>query len=129
MYPAKTVRRINTVKQLMVDGYTIEEIQGQFLLYTDLVEGVAEHLAELWTRLDADTQRLEPQARRELDKELADARRDGDRLVERLGELARRSPRRAPTASVSPAPRGAPRTCSRRGTRADTTMSDDNERR
>ena len=54
VYPAKTIRRINSVKQLMADGYTIEEIQGQFLLYTDLVEGVAENLAELWTRLAAD---------------------------------------------------------------------------
>src|SRR4029077_4261491 len=54
VYPAKTVRRINTVKRLMADGFTIEEIQGQFLLYTDLVEGVAEHFAELGTRLAAD---------------------------------------------------------------------------
>ncbi len=28
VYPAKTIRRINSVKQLMADGYTIEEIQG-----------------------------------------------------------------------------------------------------
>jgi DNA-binding transcriptional MerR regulator len=90
VYPSKTVRRINAVKQLMVDGYTIEEIQGQFLLYTDLVEGVAEHLAELWSRLTGDASRLDPALRRELEQKLADARRDGDRLVERLGELTRR---------------------------------------
>lgn len=90
VYPSKTVRRINAVKQLMVDGYTIEEIQGQFLLYTDLVEGVAEHLAELWSRLAGDAARLDPALRRELEQKLADARRDGDRLVERLGELTRR---------------------------------------
>jgi DNA-binding transcriptional MerR regulator len=90
VYPSKTVRRINAVKQLMVDGYTIEQIQGQFLLYTDLVEGVAEHLTELWTRLAADLAKLEPQIRRELEKPLAETRRDGDRLVERLGELTRR---------------------------------------
>lgn len=90
VYPSKTVRRINAVKQLMVDGYTIEEIQGQFLLYTDLVEGVAEHLAELWSRLSADAGKLEPQLRRELEAQLAEVRRDGDRLVERLGELTRR---------------------------------------
>lgn len=90
VYPSKTVRRINAVKQLMVDGYTIEEIQGQFLLYTDLVEGVAEHLAELWSRLSADVPKLDPAIRRELEPRLADARRDGDRLVERLGELTRR---------------------------------------
>jgi len=51
----------------MVDGYTIEEIQGQFLLYTDLVEGVAEHLAELWSRLAVDAGKLDPQVRRELE--------------------------------------------------------------
>lgn len=90
VYPSKTVRRINAVKSLMADGYTIEEIQGEFLLYTDLVEGVAEHLTELWTRLVGDVAQLEPKAKRELEKELADARRDGDRLVERLGDITRR---------------------------------------
>ena len=90
VYPAKTIRRINAVKQLMADGYTIEEIQGQFLLYTDLVEGVAEHLTELWSRLAADMAKLEPAQRKGLERDLADARRDGDRLVERLGELTRR---------------------------------------
>jgi DNA-binding transcriptional MerR regulator len=90
VYPAKTIRRINAVKQWMRDGYTIEEIQGQFLLYTDLVEGVAEHLTELWHRLDLDSERLEGATRRELHKELAEARRDGDDLVVRLNDLARR---------------------------------------
>ncbi|MBA3457767.1 MAG: MerR family transcriptional regulator [Deltaproteobacteria bacterium] len=90
VYPAKTVRRINTVKSLMADGYTIEEIQGEFLHYTDLVEGVAEHLAELWTRISTDAVRLDPKAKRELDRELADAHRDGDRLVARLGDITRR---------------------------------------
>jgi DNA-binding transcriptional MerR regulator len=90
VYPAKTIRRINAVKQLMADGYTIEEIQGQFLLYTDLAEGVAEHLTELWSRLAADVAKLEPAQRKGLERDLADARRDGDRLVERLGDLTRR---------------------------------------
>ena len=90
VYPGKTVRRINAVKQLMVDGYTIEEIQGQFLHYTDLIEGVAENIAELWLRFERDHERLDVHARRELHKEMADAHRDGDRFVVRLNELARR---------------------------------------
>jgi DNA-binding transcriptional MerR regulator len=94
VYPAKTVRRINTVKQLMADGHTIEEIQGQFLLYTDLVEGVAEHLDELRSRLAADLERLaptlEPNTRKQLERDLSEVRRDGDRLVERLGEVTRK---------------------------------------
>ena len=90
VYPAKTIRRINTVKQLMADGHTIEEIQGQFLLYTDLAEGVAEHLTELMGRLAADIAKSDPTTRKQLERELADARRDGDRLVERLGDLTRK---------------------------------------
>lgn len=91
VYPSKTVRRINDVKALMADGYTIEEIQGQFLLYTDLVEGVAENLAELWTRVAADVGELEPKPKKELERDLAELRRDGDRLVERLADLTRRA--------------------------------------
>ena len=88
VYPAKTVRRINTVKELMADGYTIEEIQGQFLLYTDLVEGVAENLTELCTRLAADI--ADNEHKKELEREIADTRRDGDKVVARLDTLARR---------------------------------------
>jgi DNA-binding transcriptional MerR regulator len=90
MYPAKTIRRINTVKQLMADGHTIEEIQGQVLVYTDLAEGVAEHLSELSSRLAADIAKLDAPIRKPLERDLADARRDGDRLIERLGELTRK---------------------------------------
>lgn len=91
VYPPKTVRRINAVKQWMAEGHTIEEIQGQFLLYTDLVEGVAEGLATLWTRIGADLDRLPERDRRELVKDLADARRDGDRVLDRLEHLTRRA--------------------------------------
>ena len=82
LYPVKTVRRINTVKQLMLDGYTIEQIQGQLLLYTDLIEGIGEQLAELWLRFEREPHKLQ--------KEVSEARRAGDRLVEQLDSLARR---------------------------------------
>jgi hypothetical protein len=90
VYPAKTIRRINAVKQLMIDGYTIEQIQGQFLLYTDLVEGVDEHLTALWARLATDSLRLEPSVRASVHKDLERAKRDGDGLVKQLEELARK---------------------------------------
>ncbi|MDQ3339316.1 MAG: helix-turn-helix domain-containing protein [Myxococcota bacterium] len=90
VYPSKTVRRINTVKELMADGYTIEEIQGQFLLYTDLVEGVAENLTELCVKLAADIAENNPADKKELERELADTRRDGDKVVARLYTLTRR---------------------------------------
>jgi hypothetical protein len=90
VYPAKTVRRINDVKRLMTEGYTIEEIQGQFLLYTDLVEGVDENLTELCTRLARDAEKLDAAVRRDVSKELTEVQRDGDRIVERLEDLTRR---------------------------------------
>jgi DNA-binding transcriptional MerR regulator len=87
VYPAKTVRRINRVKQLMSDGHTIEEIQGQFLAFTDLIENVSEGLTQLWARLDDDIRRG---TARELSKELGELRRDGDHLVKRADDLAQR---------------------------------------
>lgn len=91
VYPAKTVRRINAVKQWMADGFTIEQIQGQFLLYTDLVEGIAEGLSELGERLSADLEAPQHAAqRKQLARELGELRTDSDRLVERAHDLARR---------------------------------------
>ncbi len=92
VYPPKTVRRINEVKRLMGEGYTIEEIQEQFLLFTDLVENVDESVTELLARLDEGIagERLDPQARRGVAKELGDVRRIAGELVERLGALAQR---------------------------------------
>jgi len=90
VYPPKTVRRINFVRQLMNDGYTIEQIQGQFLLYTDLVEGVAENLTELCARIARDSEKLDAPTRKELAKDLTEARKEGDRLVEKLDALSRR---------------------------------------
>lgn len=92
VYPAKTVRRINELKRLMGEGYTIEEIQAQFLQFTDLVENVDEAVTELVARLDEGvaSERLDPQARRALAKDLAEVRRQAGELVERLGALAQR---------------------------------------
>jgi hypothetical protein len=74
----------------MADGYTIEEIQNQFLAYTDLVEGVAEHLHELCTRLSADIEHVDPAQKKDIERELADTRRYGDHVVQRLTKLTRR---------------------------------------
>jgi hypothetical protein len=92
VYPAKTVRRINAVKQLMTDGYTIEEIQADFLQYTDLVETLHEGFLALYERLarDAESPKLDAAAKKALTRDLADARHSSDDLMRRLDELARR---------------------------------------
>src|SRR5262245_18212966 len=47
LYPASTVRRVNAIKQMMAASYTIEEIQGSFLRFTEHVESVGRGLGEL----------------------------------------------------------------------------------
>jgi len=92
VYPAKTVRRINSVKALMLEGYTIEEIQGEHLLYRDLVEGIAEGITELLARMAADQiDHGTPARKKAFQLDIADARRVGDDLTKRLEDLARRA--------------------------------------
>ena len=90
VYPPKTVRRINTLKQLMAEGHTIEEIQGQFLVYTDAIEGLGESVAELCRRLDADSASSATQDRSGLPRELTELRKAGEDFVRRLEEFTRR---------------------------------------
>ena len=97
VYPAKTVRRVNAIKRLMVEGYTIEEIQEQFLRYTDVIESLEEGLSEVFTRLETDAQnpRFDNQWRRGFKRELSEARRSADELLGRIDGMSRRvaSPR------------------------------------
>src|SRR5215831_7158045 len=48
LYPSTTVRRINVVKGLQAENYTIEEIQRQFLRFRDDIELVAQGLRGLF---------------------------------------------------------------------------------
>ena len=47
VYPVRAVRRINTIKRLMAERYTIEEIQARFLTFKDNIETLDEALGEL----------------------------------------------------------------------------------
>jgi DNA-binding transcriptional MerR regulator len=92
VYPAKTVRRINEIKRLMADGYTIEEIQAQFLRFTDTLENLEEGFSAFFSRLEEEVAepRFDNQTRRSLTRELKDARQAADDLLARLDGLSRR---------------------------------------
>jgi len=47
VYPTRSVRRINAIKKLMAERYTIEEIQAKFLTFKDSIETLEEALEEL----------------------------------------------------------------------------------
>ena len=52
VYPVRAVRRINTIKRLMAERYTIEQIQERFLTFKDSIETLDEALGELLRRFD-----------------------------------------------------------------------------
>jgi DNA-binding transcriptional MerR regulator len=47
VYPLRAVRRINAIKKLMAERYTIEEIQEKFLTFKDSIETLEESIDDL----------------------------------------------------------------------------------
>lgn len=92
MYPAKTVRRINEIKRFMADGYTIEEIQAQFLRFKNVLETLQEGFKELFSRFEEEMAepRFDRQTRRSVERDMADAKRAAEQLLEQLDSIAYR---------------------------------------
>jgi len=94
LYPAKAVRRVNLIKRLMGEGHTIEEIQDRFLRYTDLIEGLEERSSEILSRFSSDLSdgaaRFDTKARKNLKKEIAEAKRSADELLRRVAGISER---------------------------------------
>ena len=91
VYPVRAVRRINTIKRLMAERYTIEEIQARFLTFKNNIEILDEALGELMQRFDEAIEAREPSAMRDrLTKELSTVRKTADALlvgVQRIEKL------------------------------------------
>jgi hypothetical protein len=92
VYPPKVVKRINVIKSLMLDGYTIEEIQSQFLQFTDVIERLEEGLREVFDLFQADVEspRFDSKARKSLGREIADAEKCADELLTRINGLSQK---------------------------------------
>ncbi|MEX1362045.1 MAG: MerR family transcriptional regulator [Nannocystaceae bacterium] len=82
VYPVRAVRRINTIKRLMAERYTIEEIQARFLTFKDNIETLDEALTEL-TRLFEERIGEQPPSptRDRLGRELESIKKTADQLV------------------------------------------------
>jgi len=65
VYPIRAVRRINTIKKLMGERYTIEEIQAKFLTFKDSIETLDEALEELLSAFTVKIDAEEPSPRRD----------------------------------------------------------------
>lgn len=92
VYPAKVVHRINLIKSLMSDGYTIDQIQSQFLKFTDVIEKLEEGLQSIFELFneDAESPRFDSKARKSISREIADAEKSADELMTRINELSER---------------------------------------
>ncbi len=89
LYPATVIRRIEMIRRLMSQGYTIEEIQTEFFF----IRGDIEELHRSLTRVYGAIERAlgsrggDELARRKYE----DARRLGDELLKSLDEIEQRA--------------------------------------
>jgi len=91
LYPPTVMRRVNAIKQMMADGYTIEEIQRSFLKFKDEIEAIERGLKDLFTGFEREVRSPELDAgkKKTLSRELADAQKVADDLLGRIETLER----------------------------------------
>jgi DNA-binding transcriptional MerR regulator len=92
LYPAHVVRRVNVVKGMMAADRTIEEIQRSFVRFKDEIETVENDLRDLIAGFEREAKApaVNPDGRRELEREIIEAKRAAGDLVRRISSLERR---------------------------------------
>jgi len=97
LYPATAVRQIDHVRRLMAQGFTMEEIQKEFLFVRGDVESLERQLERIFDAMDgALTHGGRVRGGDPLvERQLAEARELGARLVETLEDVERRLTMRA----------------------------------
>jgi hypothetical protein len=92
LYPTHVVRRVNAVKGMMAEDRTIEEIQRSFARFKDDIESVEKDLRELITSFEREAKApsVDVDGRRELEREITEAKRAAGELVRRISSLERR---------------------------------------
>jgi hypothetical protein len=92
LYPAHVVRRVNAVKGMMAEDRTIEEIQRSFARFKDEIDAVEKDLRALITGFEREAKApaVDPDGRRELEREIIEAKRAASELVRRISSLEQR---------------------------------------
>src|SRR5580692_7929918 len=107
LYPAFVIRRVNTVKGMMAEDRTIEEIQRSFARFKDDIESVQKELRDLIASFEREAKAPgggagdSADARRAIEEELVEAKRAAGELVRRISSLERRISARSADSSVS----------------------------
>jgi DNA-binding transcriptional MerR regulator len=98
LYPVEVVRRINAIKKMMAEGYTLEDIKRSFVSIENHLDGLERGLGELMAALEAEVTRrpLGREQARVLRREAVQLRKEGRHLVQRLARLGRTLTRQLP---------------------------------
>ena len=84
LYPASAARRIHVIKSLMDEGMTLEDIRHSFIFFRGQLDGVERSLDELFAALEkavAEKPELRPSRRKELERLLAESRKQANQFV------------------------------------------------
>lgn len=97
LYPANVIRRVNLVKEMMAENLTIEEIQRSFARFKDEIDIIERGLRDLIAGFEREAKgpSLQLERRRELEREINEAKRTAGELVRRITGLEMRLSARA----------------------------------
>ena len=106
LYPALVIRRVNTVKGMMAEDRTIEEIQRSFARFKDDIDSVQKELRELIAGFEREAkapvgQADDADARRAIEEEIIEAKKAAAELVRRISSLERSISARAADSSAA----------------------------
>lgn len=89
IYPCATVRRINSIKQLMSRSFTIEEIQRAFSAFKQQIDAAEAAIEELLKGFEREIAkpRFDVAQKRRLSREVSEARVAASALVKRITDI------------------------------------------
>lgn len=92
VYPAQVIRRVNAVKGMMAEDRTIEEIQKSFARFKEDIDSVETDLRDLIASFEREAKvpSRDADGRRELERDITEAKRAAGELVRRISNLERR---------------------------------------
>ncbi len=91
LYPASAVRRVNAIKRMMAESYTIEEIQRSFLRFRDEIEQLERGLKDVFTGFERELRspEFDHAEKKSLAAELDETRQLAEELIGRIENLER----------------------------------------
>jgi len=98
LYPVQSVRRINAIKKMMAEGFTLEDIKRSFVFFKNHIDQVERGLVEVLEAFEAELsdRPLGKERRKQLEQELEIIKERSEQLlkdVSRLGSAVTARPR------------------------------------